>query len=77
MQVQAVSGNVRLEDDRAVSPQDPESEVPGEPPGAVRPGLPWGSVTPLSPGPLSRALHVPFRPQTQHSRGKLVEALST
>lgn len=48
MQVQAVPGDVCLEDGCAVSSQDPESEVPGEPcgdpwglaPRALHPGLP-------------------------------------
>lgn len=34
MQVQAIPGDVRLEDGCAVPAQDPESEVPGKHPGA-------------------------------------------
>lgn len=71
MQVQAVPGDVHLEDGGAVSPQDPESEVPGE----LRVSLSlWDSTSMRLFKELLTRL---FKLQTsaRHSEGKLEEAL--
>ena len=83
VQVQAVPGNVCLEDGCAVSAQDPESEVPGEPSGdshhmaSAQASLgPWGATSPPYPWKwCSPYVFQDSRLGTLHSKGKLEEGL--